>query len=199
LGESDKSSNGKTKEERKKIKATKNRAEELLKRFELGDHKTDSDKLISKVKKSSAIPKMIRFGRQNLPAGPAIHDSHDIILVEGRADVLNLLKMGIDNTVALQGTNIPQSVVQLCRNRTVTALLDGDRGGDAILKELLLRATIEFVARAPVGKEIEHLEMSDVMAALDNKKSVLQSEFVNEKISVTTFLKKNHRIKHYKK
>jgi DNA primase len=189
-----------TKDERKKKQANKSRAEELLKRFDLGGKERDvvgNKKMIKKVKEKSKLPKMTRYGKQNLAAGPGLHDAKNIILVEGRADVANLMKMGIDNTIALEGTNVPGSVIHLCKQREVTALLDGDRGGDAILKELLIKADIEYVARAPMGREIEHLNMVEVKQVIADQKPILLGEFVNEKMSLVTFLKKNHRLKYY--
>lgn len=192
----------KIKADRKKKQDNKSRAEELLKRFDLDPKKkgnAGNKKMIKKVKEKSKLPKMVRYGKQNLAAGPALQDSKNIILVEGRADVTNLIKMGIDNTIALEGTNIPGSVIQLCKNRQVTALLDGDRGGDAILKELLLKTDIEYVARAPTGREIEHLNMEEVKEVIANQKPILLGEFVNERMSLVTFLKKNHRLKYYER
>jgi DNA primase len=103
---------------------------------------------------------------RGLPAGPAIHESDKIIVVEGRADVINLLKHGVRNVIGMDGTSVPQAIIDLSREKEVTALLDGDRGGDLILKELLERADVDYVARAPKGKEVEELTKKEIFKAL---------------------------------
>lgn len=168
------------------------RAEELLKQFDLGSKPKNT--LLDRVTHEIERRKIIKYGSNDLPAGPDIYDANSIILVEGRADVINLMKMGIDNSIALEGTSVPHNVIHLCNEREVTALLDGDRGGDMILKELLLKTQIEYIARAPNGKEIEHLNRDELQEILENhKKSVLDAEFVNERISLVDFLKRNNR------
>ena len=109
-----------------------------------------------------------KYGPDNLPAGPKLIGSKEIILVEGRADVINLIKCGILNTVAVEGTNVPRSIVELTKKRgkKVIAFLDGDRGGDLILRELMQKATVHYIARAPAGKEVEDLSRRNVIKAL---------------------------------
>ncbi len=103
---------------------------------------------------------------RGLPAGPAVVESDKIIVVEGRADVINLLKHGIRNVIALEGTSVPQTIIDLSKEKEVTVLLDGDRGGDLILKELLQKADIDYVARAPRGKEVEELTRKELYKCL---------------------------------
>ena len=104
-----------------------------------------------------------------LPAGPNVENSDAIILVEGRSDVLNLLRHSIKNAISVEGTNIPKEIVELCKSRTVTAFVDGDRGGEMILRELFQVAEIDFVARAPVNTEVEQLTHKQVMKCLRDK------------------------------
>ncbi|MFN4133508.1 MAG: toprim domain-containing protein, partial [Candidatus Hadarchaeales archaeon] len=104
-----------------------------------------------------------------LPAGPGLLESDAIIVVEGRADVLNLLRAGIKNTIAVEGTNVPKAVADLTKNKIVTAFLDNDRGGDLILKELLQVAKVDFVARPPPGRSVEELTRKEIMKALKDK------------------------------
>ncbi len=114
---------------------------------------------------------VVKYGPDRLPAGPGLEDSDEIIIVEGRADVVNLLKSGIDNTVAVEGTHIPKSIADLTRQegKTVIAFLDGDRGGDLILRELMQVAKIDYIARAPEGKEVENLTKREILKALQAK------------------------------
>ncbi|MGC8608536.1 MAG: DNA primase DnaG [Thermoplasmata archaeon] len=128
-----------------------------------------SESLVKSVREEVEKSEIISYGEEKLPAGPAINDSDSIIVVEGRNDVLNLLKYGIKNTVAVQGTNIPDSVKKLSKERTVTVFLDGDRGGDLILKEMLQVAEVDFVARAPPGTEVEELTYKQIVKALRYK------------------------------
>ena len=75
----------------------------------------------------------------------------------------SLLRAGIENVVAVEGTSIPQSVIDLGRRRRLIAVLDGDRGGDLIEKELAQVAKVERVLRAPHGKEVEDLTPVEVL------------------------------------
>jgi DNA primase len=130
------------------------RAKELLKTL-MDDIMPDSQELADEVAQSVRIMEIQEWGRDRLPAGPAIEESDEIILVEGRADVLNLLKHGFKNVVSMNGTSIPDSVKELCRQKIVTVFVDGDRGGDLIIKELIETTEIDFVTKAPDGKEVE--------------------------------------------
>ncbi len=104
-----------------------------------------------------------------LPAGPNVENSDAVILVEGRSDVLNLLRHSIKNAISVEGTNIPKEIVELCKSRTVTAFVDGDRGGEMILRELFQVAEINYVARAPTNTEVEHLGHKQIMKCLRDK------------------------------
>ena len=128
-----------------------------------------SMKMIEEVREAMRIHEISEFGDDRLPAGPSVHTSDAIIVVEGRNDVLNLLKYGIKNTVAVEGVNVPKAIADLTKKRTVTAFVDGDRGGELILKELLQVGDIDYVTRAPVGKEVEDLDKDDVIIALRDK------------------------------
>ena len=129
----------------------------------------ESMKMIEEIRESMRVHEISEFGAERLPAGPNVHTSDAIIVVEGRNDVLNLLKYGIKNTVAVEGVNIPTSVAELTKKRTVTAFVDGDRGGELILKELLQVGDVDYITRAPRGKEVEDLEKEEVLIALRDK------------------------------
>ncbi len=129
----------------------------------------ESQELTEMVKEKVRVGEISEFGEDKLPAGPDIENSEEIILVEGRADVVNLLKHNITNVIGLGGTSIPQSIRELCTRKKVTVFLDGDRGGDLILKELLQLVEIDFVARAPTGREVEELTSKEIIKALRTK------------------------------
>ncbi|KZX16691.1 DNA primase DnaG [Methanobrevibacter curvatus] len=134
----------------------------------------ESVKMIEEIKESMRIHEISEYGEERLPAGPSVHTSDAILVVEGRSDVLNLLKYGIKNAVAVEGVNIPKSVAALTKEKTVTAFVDGDRGGELILKELLQVGEVDYVTRAPKGKEVEDLEKDEVLIALRDKAPVEQ-------------------------
>ncbi len=128
-----------------------------------------SEEVVKEVSDSIRSKEIVEFGPEKLPAGPEINESGAIIIVEGRADVLNLLKCGIKNAIGLEGTHIPKTAIELSKNKEVTAFLDGDRGGDLILKELTQVAELDYVARAPSGKEVEELTPKEIMKSLRDK------------------------------
>ena len=120
------------------------RAKALLKSL-TQDTLPDSQEIADEVAQSVRIMEVVDFGREKLAAGPAIHESEDIIIVEGRADVLNLLKHGFKNAIALNGTSCPETIKELTQRKTATVFVDGDRGGDLIIRELLSVTETDFV------------------------------------------------------
>lgn len=161
-----------------KRKLVVSRAKELLMdAFEEGT--IDSNVLIDEVRETMRMEKISTIGEDRIPAGPEVSGSDAIIIVEGRADVLNLLRFGIKNAVAVEGTKIPKSIVDLCEKKTATAFFDGDRGGDLILRELMQVAEIDYVAHAPRGKSVEDLGRKEIIKALRNKIPV---EYIREEL-----------------
>jgi DNA primase len=162
-----------------KRKMIVDRAKELLiDRFDEGS--IDSTVLLDDVRESLRIEKVSEIGPDRVPAGPNVADSDAIIIVEGRADVITLLKYGIKNAVAVEGTKVPSTIVDLCQTKTATSFLDGDRGGELILRELLQVADIDYAAFAPRGRSVEDLSRKEVTKALRNKVPV---EFVREQLA----------------
>jgi DNA primase len=144
------------------------RAKELLNKV-IEEGKIEGESIADNVRQSVQIEEITNFGQDHCPSGPNIDKSDAIIIVEGRRDVLNLLKYGIKNVIAVGGTNIPKTVIELTKERISTAFVDGDRGGELILKELLQTADIDFVARAPQTREVEEIPQKLVMKSLKNK------------------------------
>ncbi|MCK9442286.1 MAG: DNA primase DnaG [Methanothrix sp.] len=134
----------------------------------------ETEEITEEIKQSVRVEEITHLGKDNLPAGPNVLDSDAILVVEGRADVLNLLKYGIKNSVAVGGTNVPPTIADLCAKKVVTAFTDGDRGGELIIKELLQVADIDFVARAPEGKSVEDMTQKEIVRALRQKIPVEQ-------------------------
>jgi len=158
-----------------KRKLIVNRAKELLTNI-LNEEIPDSLEITNEVRNDIQTSKAIFYGPDKLSAGPTIDESEEIILVEGRADVLTLLKYNIKNVIAMGGSKIPQSIVDLTKKKTTIAFLDGDRGGVLDLKKLLQIAEIDFIARAPMGLEVEELTKKQILAALNKKIPVAQTK-----------------------
>jgi DNA primase len=150
-----------------KIKQIKERAKEIAREWSKRVM-SESNKILKDISESMGKSKITAYGKEKLPAGPAVDKSDTIILVEGRADVLNLLRAGIENVIGIEGTGIPQSVIELSKNKKIIAFLDGDRGGDLILKELMQVARVDKVVRAPPGKEVEELTPLEIMECLSD-------------------------------
>jgi DNA primase len=163
------------------IRATKRkriteRAKQLM--HEAVEKGIDSEMMVNEVKQAVRMEEITYY--KGLPAGPNVESSDAILVVEGRADVLNLLKYGIKNTIAVEGTNISPVINKLSRRKTVTAFVDGDRGGDLILKELLQVADVDYVATVPEGRSVEDMAYKEITKALHNKTPVEQQEYVKE-------------------
>jgi DNA primase len=142
------------------------RAKEILHKWNI-ESMPNVDEVYKQISNTMKLGKVEKYGPDELPAGPALESSKEIVVVEGRADIINLLRCGISNTVALEGAKIPESIKKLTKEKEATALLDGDRGGDLILKELLQVTSIRYVGRAPRGKEIEECNCKEIAEALD--------------------------------
>ncbi|MBS7650968.1 DNA primase, partial [Candidatus Bathyarchaeota archaeon] len=151
-----------------KRRAIMSKAKQILQDW-LVESTPSTDEIIREITEAVRPAEVSKYGPEELPAGPEVATSGSIILVEGRADVINLLKCGIKNVIGMDGTKVPQTIINLCKDKEVTAFLDGDRGGDLILKELMQVAELDYVARAPPGKEVEDLTPKEVMRCLREK------------------------------
>ncbi|MBS3067113.1 DNA primase [Candidatus Micrarchaeota archaeon] len=146
-----------------KRKVLVDRAKGLLKTLintELPESKEISEMVRDEVKTAE----IVEYGYERLPAGPNVDKMNEVMLVEGRADVINLLKNDITNAVAIGGAKVPPTIVKLSKEKEITVFLDGDRGGDIILNELIQGGVeIDFIARAPTGKEVEELTRKEII------------------------------------
>lgn len=127
---------------------------------------SEGEEVLRDVTEATKRARIVTFSKDELPAGPGVFTADTVYLVEGRADVINLLRAGIENVVAIEGTKIPESIIKLSKEKKVIAFLDGDRGGDLILKELAQVANIIRVIRAPHGKEVEDLTPVEILELL---------------------------------
>src|ERR1041384_4306311 len=127
---------------------------------------SEGEEMLKDVYDASKPGKLTAFGKAQLACGTGVFDSDWIILVEGRADVINLLRAGFDNAIAIEGAKIDETVTKLTEGKRVVAFLDGDRAGDLILKELQGLVKIDKILRAPPGREVEEctpMEIAEIL------------------------------------
>ena len=156
-----------------KRKTVVERAKTLLKTL-LATEIPESREISQLVRQEVKTAEVSEYGPEKLPSGPNITTYDSVIIVEGRADVINLLKNDINNVIAVGGANVPRTLAALCKEKEVTVFLDGDRGGDIILKELSQVAEIDYIARAPTGKEVEELTRKEIIKCLRSKVPIEQ-------------------------
>ncbi|MCS7103444.1 MAG: DNA primase DnaG [Candidatus Korarchaeum sp.] len=164
------------------------RATEILKNWSI--EKEDSfRRLIEFIEKEGAKSSFILYGEEQLPAGRGIEESPEIIVVEGRADVMNLLKYGFDNVIAMGGAleKVPKSLVKLISEKEAIAFVDGDRGGEMVLRTLLEQTDIDYVAKAPEGKVVEELTAKEIRKALS---SVVSADDVRKELGISLMREK---------
>lgn len=158
-----------------KRKMLVDRAKSLLKNL-LNTEIPESKEISGMVRDEVKTAEVVEYGPEKLASGPNIEKVNEIIFVEGRADVINLVKNDISNVIAIGGARVPKSIVELSKQREVTVFLDGDRGGDIILNELIHGGVeIDFIARAPPGKEVEELTRKELIKCIRNKVPYEQS------------------------
>jgi len=148
------------------------RAKEILREME--ERSPKSREISDEIKQDVRASELTSY--KGIPAGPDVEDADEIVLCEGRADVLNLLRNGVRNAVAVGGTSVPDPIRELSRGKEVTLFLDGDRGGELLRKELEQTVEYEHVARAPEGKEVEELSKTELFKALREKRPHRENE-----------------------
>ncbi|MDG6931412.1 MAG: DNA primase [Nitrososphaerota archaeon] len=151
-----------------KRKQIAERAKEILRDWYIRSS-SEGEKIQNEIYEVLRPANVLEYGQDKLPAGPTAEKSDDIILVEGRADVINLQRAGYDNTIALNGVKVPNTVVQLKGKKNFVAFLDGDRGGDLIQKELEQMIGKIQIYRAPQGREVEELTPEEIRSILERQ------------------------------
>ncbi|MEK6811030.1 MAG: DNA primase DnaG, partial [Nanoarchaeota archaeon] len=122
------------------------------------------DSISKTLKEESRVARIQEYGEEQLPAGNI--SGSEIIVVEGRADVVNLLKNRVNNVIGMNGAKLPKEISILSKDKEITLFIDGDRGGKLIAKNVCDNAKIAFIAVAPDGKEVEELEGKEILLAL---------------------------------
>lgn len=156
------------------------RAKKLMKGFK---EATDSREISNEIKTSARVSEIKEYGEEKLPCGDL--SGKEIIVVEGRADVLNLMRNGIDNVIAMNGTKLPNSIRELGNEKELTLFVDGDRGGKLIIQNVLDNAKVENIIIAPKGREVEELTGKEVLMSL------------RKKISIEEYLEKSGKEKYW--
>ena len=139
---------------------------------------TDSREISNEIKDSAKISGVKTYGKSKLAYGGDL-DSEELIVVEGRADVVNAVRAGIQNVIGMNGTKMPEEIGELSKDKIVTLYVDGDRGGKLIAKNVCANANITYIASAPDGKEVEELTSKELLMNL--RKKVKADIFLNEK------------------
>lgn len=129
--------------------------------------KTDSREISTEIKDSARTANIKEYGESKLSAGDLT--GKEIIVVEGRADVLNLMRNGINNVIAMNGTKLPEEIKELSKEKDIILFVDGDRGGKLIVKNVADNANVKYVAVAPDGKEVEELTGKEILMSLRKK------------------------------
>ena len=153
-----------------KIKKIVGRAKEILRMF-IHEKRPDLKEVLREISEAVKRAEVISYGPEGLPAGPDVDKADEIIIVEGRADVINLLRYGYKNVIALEGARggrIPETIKRLAREKKAILFVDGDHGGELIIKEVVRTVDIDYIARAPPGKEVEELTGKEIAKALKN-------------------------------
>lgn len=148
------------------------RARQLLE--SMNDQSPDVEQITEDIKKEMREKEITEYS--GFDAGPAAASSDEIVVVEGKADVINLLQNGVRNAIAVGGTSVPPGLEGAVDGKKVTAFLDGDRGGELILKELQDRELVESVTKAPDGLEVEELDKKQIHESLRDSDPVKYSE-----------------------
>lgn len=110
------------------------------------------------------------YGTENLPCGDL--SGSEVVVVEGRADVVNMLKQGVKNVICMNGVKLPETIKELSQEKEITLFVDGDRGGKLIAKNVNDNARVAFIAVAPEGKEVEELTSKEILQALRRRLTV---------------------------
>jgi DNA primase len=128
---------------------------------------TDSREISAEIKDATRIAGIKEYGDNKLPSGDI--SGNEIIVVEGRADVVNLLRNGVNNVIGMNGTKLPDEIKELGKEKEITLFVDGDRGGKLIAQNVTENANVKYIAVAPDGKEVEELAGKEILIALRKK------------------------------
>jgi DNA primase len=140
----------------------------------------DSREISNEIKLSTRTASVQEYGNEKLPCGDL--SGEEVVVVEGRADVMNLLRAGVTNVIAMNGTKLPEAIKELGRTKEITLFVDGDRGGKLIIQNVTDNTRIKYIAIAPDGKEVEELQGKEILMNL-RKRIPVEEYFRRERYS----------------
>ena len=111
---------------------------------------SEGDEILKTVHESNS-DKITTYGPKKLHCSTGVFDSPWIILVEGRADIINLLRAGYENALAFEGGRIDESIKELKSVVHVDIELRADEGIE--VEELTPQRVDELLS--PVAKKAE--------------------------------------------
>ena len=141
---------------------------------------SDSREFSNAIKDSTRTSNVQEYGDEKLPCGDL--SGNEIVVVEGRADVLNILRAGVNNVIAMNGTKLPEAIKELGKEKEITLFVDGDRGGKLIIQNVTDNTKVKYIAMAPDGKEVEELAGKEILMNL-RKRIPLEEYFRRERYS----------------
>ncbi|MBT4257738.1 DNA primase [archaeon] len=142
------------------------RAKKLMQEIE---GSTDSRAISNVIKDSSRMGEVQSYGKEKLACGDL--SGKEVIVVEGRADVVNMMRNNVNNVIAMNGTKLPDAINELGKTKEITLFVDGDRGGLLIAQNVVDNALVKYIAAAPDGKEVEELTGKEILMNLRKKVS----------------------------
>jgi DNA primase len=151
------------------------RAKKLMKGLQEG---SNSREISDQIKDSTKIAGVKEYGKNKLTFGGDL-ENKELIVVEGRADVVNMVRAGIHNVIGMNGTRLPDEIKELSKEKDIILFLDGDRGGKLIARNVMDNADVKYIAIAPDGKEVEELTSKEILMNL--RKKIPASEFFSER------------------
>jgi len=143
------------------------RAKKLMQQVE---GSTDSREFSNEIKDATKIAGVKEYGKNKLACGDI--SGKELVVVEGRADVVNMVRAGVNNVIGMNGTRLPDEIKELSKDKEITLFVDGDRGGKLIAKNVVENAEVKYIAVAPDGKEVEELTSKEILMNLRKKVSV---------------------------
>ncbi len=143
---------------------------------------TDSREISNEIKDSTKIAGVKEYGKSKLAHGGDL-DNKELIVVEGRADVVNMVRAGINNVIGMNGTKLPDEIKELGKTKEITLFVDGDRGGILIAQNVVENTNVKYIVSAPDGKEVEELTGKEILMNLRKKSSPDEFFRMNKKSS----------------
>jgi len=156
---------------------------------------SDSREISNQIKDSARMAGVGEYGESKLPCGDL--SEKEIIVVEGRADVLNLLKNGVKNVIGMNGTKLPEEIKTLSKEKDIVLFVDGDRGGKLIAQNVVDNANVKYIVSAPEGKEVEELTGKEILMIL--RKKLTPAEFFSDKKKTFEEFKEKVEVKEERK